>query len=101
MNKLLIVILTLSILSCNTTADKYKLDQDSQNIYNLALDYITGSDTSVRYGLRIPAMPPVSKMDKIDNLENAQYLKWQGSFKSILDAAELFVVVNHKMNIPR
>ena len=99
MNNLLIAILLLFICSCNTSFDRYKLDQDSQNIYNLALDYTTGSDTSVRYHLRIPPMPPpVSNMEKIDSLERAQFLKWQDSLKSILDTAELFVVVNHKID---
>jgi hypothetical protein len=99
MKKLLIVILTLFILSCSTTVNKYKLDQDSQNIYNLALDYTTGSDMSVRYDLRIPPMPPpVSNMEKIDSSERAQFLEWQDSLKEILDTAELFVVVNHKLD---
>jgi hypothetical protein len=99
MKKLLIVILTLFIFSCNTTINKYKLDQDSQNIYNLALDYTTGSDMSVRYDLRIPPMPPpVSNMDKIDSSEREEFLEWQDSLKGILDTAELFVVVNHKLD---
>ena len=42
--------------------------------------------------------PPVSNMEKIDSLERAQFLKWQDSLKSILDTAELFVVVNHKID---
>jgi hypothetical protein len=99
MYKILPAILTFFILSCNSTGDKYKLDQDSQNVYNLALDYTTGSDTSVSYHLRIPPMPPpVSEMEEIDSLERAQLSKWEDSLKSVLDTTKMFVVVNHKID---
>ncbi len=99
MNNLLIAILTLFIFSCNTSVDTYKLDQDSQDIYNLALDNTTGSDTFVRYHLRIPPMPPqLPNARKTDSLERKQFLKWRDSLKSILDTAELFVVANHEID---
>lgn len=99
MNKLLITILTLSIFSCNISVDRNELDQDSQEIYNLSLDITTGSDTIVRYHLRIPPLPPqLPNADKYDSVERMQFTKWQDSLKKILDTAELFVVVNHKID---
>ena len=99
MKYLLIAILTLSIFSCKTSVDSYKLDQDSQEIYNLALDKTTGSDTTVRYHLKIPPMmPQLPDADKIDSLKRMRFLKWQDSLRAILDTAELFVIVNHKLD---
>jgi len=99
MNKLLIAILAFTIYSCQTSVDRNKLDRDSQEIYNLALDNTTGSDTIVRYHLRIPPLPPrLPNADKYDSDERLQFNKWQESLKKILDTAELFVVVNHKID---
>jgi hypothetical protein len=99
MNKLLVIILTLFIFSCHTSVDRNELDQDSQEIYNLSLDITTGSDTIVRYHLRIPPLPPqLPNADKYDSLERMQFIKWQDSLKQILDTAELFVIVNHKID---
>jgi len=99
MNKLLIAILVFTIYSCQTSVDRNKLDQDSQEIYNLALDNTTGSDTIVRYHLRIPPLPPqLPNTDKYNSDEKLQFNKWQDSLKQILDTAELFVVVYHKID---
>ncbi len=98
MNKILIAILTLSIYSCKTSVDANKLDQDSGEIYNLSLENTTGSDTIVRYHLRIPPTPPQLYGDKIGKLELAKYQQRRDSLKSILDTIKLFVVVNHKID---
>ena len=99
MNKLLIAILTLSFFSCHTSINKNELDQDSQEIYNLSLDNTTGSDTIVRYHLRIPPLPPqLPNADKYGSAERMQFNKWHDSLKKVLDTAELFVVVNHKID---
>lgn len=99
MNKLLISVLTLLIYSCKTSVDRHKLDPDSQDVYNLALDRTTGSDTFVRYHLKIPPiMPKLPDDKKVDSLERLQFLQWQDRLRSILDTAELFVIVNHKID---
>ena len=99
LNITLVAILTFSVYSCKTSVDTNKLDQDSQEIYNLSLDNTTGSDTIVRYHLRIPPLPPqLPNADKDDSVERLQFKKWQDSLKKILDTAELFVVVNHKID---
>ena len=94
-----IAILTIFICSCKNPVDNYKLDMDSQEIYNLALDNTTGSDTIVRYHLRIPPMrPPLDNGGKIDKLERLIFQKWQDSMRTILDTTEFFVVINHKID---
>jgi hypothetical protein len=94
-----IAILTIFICSCKNSVDTYKLDKDSQEIYNLALDNTTGSDTIVRYHLRIPPMqPPLDNGGKVDKLERLNFQKWQDSMRTILDTTELFVVINHKID---
>ena len=98
MNKLLFAILTFTIYSCNTSVDTYQFDQDSQEIYNLSLDNTTGSDTFVRYHLRIPPTPSQLYGDKVGKLEIAKYEKRIDSLKLILDTIQLFVVVNHKID---
>jgi len=99
MNKILIAILTFLFFSCHTSVDKNELDHDSQEIYNLSLDNTTGSDTIVRNHLRIPPLPPQQlNADKYDSAERMQFNKWQDSLKKILDTAELFVVINHKID---
>jgi len=95
MKNLLIIISILLISSCQTPLDKLKLNQDIQEIYNLALENTTGSDTLVRYDLRLPPEPPNN--DEILSLEKKLLKKSQDSLKKILIDAELFVVVNHKI----
>jgi hypothetical protein len=98
MYKLLIAILTLSIYSCKTSVDLNKLDQDTQEIYNLSLDITTGSDTIVRYHLRIPPTPSQLYGDKVGKQETVKYQKRIDSLKAMLDTIQLFVVVNHKID---
>jgi len=98
MTKLFIALLTIFIFSCHYSVDNYKLDQDSKDIFNLALDNTTGSDTIVRYHLRIPPMRPSLANDKVDKLERLNFQKWQDSMRTILDTTELFVVINHKID---
>jgi len=97
MKNLLIIISILLIISCKTPLDKLKLNKDIQEIYNLALENTTGSDTIVRYDLRLPPEPPNN--DEILSLEKKLLKKSQDSLKQILIDAELFVVVNHKLEI--
>ena len=101
MNKILIVILTFSIYSCKTSVDTNKLDQDSQEIYNLSLANTTGSDTIIRYHLRIPPIPPQLYGNKVGKQDIAKYQQRQDSLKSILDTLQLFVVINHKIDTLR
>lgn len=98
MNKLLIAILVLSNYSCKTSVDINKLDQDSQEIYNLSLDNTTGSDTIVRYHLRIPPTPSQLYGEKVGKLETVKYQKRRDSLKLMLDTIKLFVVVDHKID---
>ncbi len=92
MDKLLAVVLIPLIFSCKNSVDKQMLDQDTQEIYNLALDHTTGSDTIFRYHWKIPPMMP-----QLPNADKIVFLKWQDSLKTILDTAELFVIANHKI----
>lgn len=43
-------------------------------------------------------MPQLPNAEKIDSLERIKYLKWHDSLRTILDTAELFVIVNHKID---
>lgn len=99
MNKLIVIILALVIISCNTRVDINEFDQDSQEIYNLSLDITTGSNTIVRHHLRIPPLSlQLPNANKYDSVERTQFTKWKDSLKQILDTAELFVVVNHEID---
>jgi hypothetical protein len=98
MKKLLIVFLLFSIYSCKTSIKTNNLDQDSEEIYNLSLDYTTGSDTFYRYHLKIPPLFPQLNADKHDSIERMRFTKWRDSTKKILDTAELFVIVKHKID---
>ena len=98
MNKILIAILTLSIYSCKTSVDTNELDQDSEEIYNLSLANTTGSDTIVRYHLRIPPTPPQLYGNKVGKLKLLKYQQRRDSLKLIMDTIQLFVVVNHQID---
>ncbi|MFT3902230.1 MAG: hypothetical protein QM727_03615 [Niabella sp.] len=98
MNKLLIAILVLSIYSCKISVDTSVLDQDSRDIYSLSIANTTGSDTIFRYHLRIPPPLPTLIQNAEDSIENLQYKRWQDSVRQLLSTAELFVVVNHKID---
>ena len=99
MNKLLIPVLTLLLFSCNNQVNNIHLDKNTIEVYNLALENTIGSDTVWRYHLKLP--PPLFQtpdVSKVDGAEHARFLKWRDSVKSILDTAELFVIINHKID---
>lgn len=100
MTKLLVFTLTLLFFSCSDPINKINLDKDAIDVYNLALEKTIGSDTTWRYHLKIP--PPFlfqpSQIYKVDRDEHLRLLKWRDSIKSVLDTAELFVIINRKID---
>ncbi|MEI9958485.1 MAG: hypothetical protein WDM90_19760 [Ferruginibacter sp.] len=88
MNKLIIFLIAISFLCCNNSVNNYTLDQDSKDVYNLALENTTGSDTLARYQF-LTIAPDFSNISKI------KYQKRIDSIKKIMDTATFYVKVWH------
>lgn len=95
MTKYLFAASFIFICSCNSWKNN-KTEQNASALYNLALESTTGSDTILRYHLRIPPMP---KDIDWDTKRLEKFKHWRDSLLAILDTAEIYVVVNHKKTI--
>ena len=99
MAKYILILFTLSLLSCRTKTDKARIETDESQILNLTLDKVIGSDTTYRYHLkdRTAPVPYVAFTHKIDSLEYFKRERWIDSVQNVLDTATLFVKV-YKQN---
>jgi hypothetical protein len=82
------------MISCHNKSDTPVIDTNENEILNLALNKVIGSDTSWRYHLKLPPpIPIIAFTHKIDSAEYLKTIRWRDSAQKILDTASIFVVV--------
>lgn len=98
MQKLILLILTICVISCRQKNGKEIVESDESQILNIAFDKVIGSDATSLSWLRnnrtpIPILPFSGKIDSVQYLRN---IKWRDSVLKILDTASLYVVVHRQ-----